>query len=479
MTIRTFFGRLRRKIIRLLLGRQLFTQITTVHDRIDELQNAIINELGQQLNGLEQQLSGVRQQLNGLEQQLSGVGQQLNGLEQQSYLHSYNINKIESILLLKEQSPELLHKFASGLKNDERLIKALAKTNIFHQIQLDFYLNSRVFGECFSGGGCIPFDILKDNLISMAENPIMRAQALLALINLSWSIYQDDERARMIEKIYDSSLLDTESWISLQYVAFLLIRKEEEKALNILNEYLKRYPVEKIVEFLPVADLAHRHGITNEDIAAASELFNVIIQNSQNNIYKNYIEKYGKDASIAIVGNGPYELGKGKGKEIDAHDIVLRCNCYNISEEYNIDYGKKVNIVIFAPSAPENSNLFDRKIDLFISHSVYSENFSLDIIKKFKEKPFKNIVTLELTNLREEIYNKYNINWPSVGFRAVFYFKSMLRKKIDIYGISISKGIIVNGHYENRSIQSIVPYHNLERELEAMQDMFKADGDKD
>ena len=44
--------------------------------------------------------------------------------------------------------------------------------------------------------------------------------------------------------------------------------------------------------------------------------------------------------SLAIVGNGPCDLGNGCGDEIDSHDIVIRMNNYVI-EGYEKDYGSK------------------------------------------------------------------------------------------------------------------------------------------
>lgn len=44
--------------------------------------------------------------------------------------------------------------------------------------------------------------------------------------------------------------------------------------------------------------------------------------------------------SIAVVGNGPCELGQCRGYEIDEHDYVIRFNNYKI-DGYQEDYGSK------------------------------------------------------------------------------------------------------------------------------------------
>lgn len=47
-----------------------------------------------------------------------------------------------------------------------------------------------------------------------------------------------------------------------------------------------------------------------------------------------------RDKSIAIVGNGPNELGSGNGPVIDSHDIVIRINNFRLIRPY--DYGERV-----------------------------------------------------------------------------------------------------------------------------------------
>ena len=529
MGIRSFFGKIRRKFLRLLLGKDLFIQLTTIRDMIAESQENIIGRINESIGSkivesqeviagrinenvssriveskewvvdritdshewIGDKIAKSHEWIVGRITDSHGwiadrVNEDIGDKIAKSHewivgriTDRYNTlsietEKIKTFLLLKEQAPDLIHKFSAGFGDNDELFTALTNTHIFHSIQNDFVLIAKEFGYYFYGASCIPFSVLKSSIVSMAKNPLMRAAAFRTLIDLSWVDYEDNERAKMIDEMYDPYILNTEGWIPLHYINFLLRRKEDDKALRLLIDYLKRYPPDEIPQFLPVADLAHRNGITNDDIEAAAALFQVIMQNVENNSFMKYLESFGKNASIAIVGNGPYEIGSGKGDEIDAHDIVVRFNTYNTSQNYTKDYGKKTNIAIFNPISPSHAANFDDKIDLYVIYQDYLNNFSIDLIRRFKEKPFTNVTTLDLTNTRKEIQKRYNINSPSSGFFAVFLFKEILkRKSLDIYGISISRGVLMDGHYFEAHDIKMNTWHDFEYELKIMQDMFK------
>jgi hypothetical protein len=44
---------------------------------------------------------------------------------------------------------------------------------------------------------------------------------------------------------------------------------------------------------------------------------------------------------IAVVGNGPSELGRGRGSEIDDHGTIIRLNNYRLGPEHTRDYGER------------------------------------------------------------------------------------------------------------------------------------------
>ncbi|MCL2704749.1 MAG: glycosyltransferase family 29 protein [Spirochaetaceae bacterium] len=411
------------------------------------------------------------------------LSQQVNELKYQNNTLSYELWKTKTLLLLKEQSPELLSKFSSGLNNDNILINSLSQTNIFNDLKNDFINNMGIFMQIFvCGTPGLSLDIIYKNQLNLAKNLSYKWQAFSNILSIFMPHYQNDEIAYKLNELFDHSCIEKNSWGTLLYISWLILRKEEEKAFKLLHIYLKKYDLETITGMIPIADLAHRNGITNEDISVSSQLFQTIIKNVNNNVLENYINSFGNNVTIAIVGNGPHELGLGKGEEIDAHDIVVRCNRYNNSEKYIKDYGKKTNIVIFTSTDENNSDheLFNRSlINFFATHSLFEEPFSKNIRQYYKENNFSNITTIGLSATRREIQQKYNINWPTTGFRAIYYFKNILKKNIkksDIYGFALNHGTVLGGHYEDTSKKiNYLGFHDFFMEFHAMQDMFKKD----
>ena len=82
------------------------------------------------------------------------------------------------------------------------------------------------------------------------------------------------------------------------------------------------------------------------------------IKTVRNQICKSHsdrlFEKLIEGKSVAVVGNGPQQINKGTGKEIDAHDIVIRFNNYKI-EGYEEDYGTRTDIWV------RNCNVYETK----------------------------------------------------------------------------------------------------------------------
>jgi hypothetical protein len=330
------------------------------------------------------------------------------------------------------------------------------------------------------GAACIPFNILKKNLIEMCNNPTLKWPAFSMLLNTSIPNYQDDNIAYTLERIYEPTLLE-DQWIGHEYLSFLLLRKEEDKAKEVLKEYLKRHDKDTTTEMLPIADFAYRTGISSEDIITASGLFQTIIKNKENRLLENYIENIGTEKTMAVVGNGPHELGTGNGALIDAHDIVVRFNNYNESPEYTNDYGSKCNILFFTYNKEFGSqNFIKKKAAIFVIRSLY-EKFENSILSEYRDNPMSNIVAIDSALVRREIQLNYNMNWPTTGLFAIYFFKKVMGIKLtanDIYGFALKTGHIKAGHYNDLTIFQRDSYHNLHdlySELRILRNIFDMD----
>ena len=124
----------------------------------------------------------------------------------------------------------------------------------------------------------------------------------------------------------------------LVYLACLIEIGNMQKAQDILKKYVNHRGLLDIELYLPVAKLALDNGIANENIKKAAFAHDKLMENRPN-LFKNVLD--GK--TIAVVGNGPSEIGKNRGAEIDAHDIVIRFNNYQ-TIGFEKDYGTKTDV---------------------------------------------------------------------------------------------------------------------------------------
>ncbi len=130
--------------------------------------------------------------------------------------------------------------------------------------------------------------------------------------------------------------------VQLLYIVCLLERGDEDLALVCLKDYFTKYGLEKISNYMPVAALAVKNGISDPLIEKSAAIFNHLEKNRAEKFFENFLS--GK--SVAVVGNSPNVIGRGCGTEIDSHDIVMRMNMFNLPDEYATDTGKKINVYV-------------------------------------------------------------------------------------------------------------------------------------
>lgn len=212
-----------------------------------------------------------------------------------------------------------------------------------------------------------------------------------------------------------------------------LISLRDERALTILNKYIKAIGLYDVHYYLLVAKLAHDNGHINDNITKASVIIKRIEEAEQENSFSQLI----KGKTIAIVGNGPCELGRGKGQEIDAHDIIIRFNCA-VTDGYENDYGSKMDIWSRGGGMPYDRFEHDKHLGMF-----WGFLFNRGALDLFFDDLYENItlypdqIFFMPSHISKGFIEEENIVHPTSGFVMGYYIlKLAVAKKVDLYGFS-------------------------------------------
>ena len=296
---------------------------------------------------------------------------------------------------------------------------------------------------------------------------------------LDWSLLYEQYLRMDIDKIYhiyrkeflkSDILHDENDWFYLTYLCLLLYKKQYSTAEKVLVSYVSGVnKLKHIEQFLPVADLAEKMGYTNDRIHKAALVFRKLEKN------KNKFKKLIHGKTIALVGNGPSEVGKGKGPEIDAHDIVIRMNNYQTAG-FEQDYGYKTDIWIRGFGGEDLNDYTDKMHYLFAGITgdyrfipLYWD-FQLDIL--YRDLVERNITSGYIScDLYSQLSRKTQIS-PTTGFSSLYTIKSLGCKQLDVYGFSFQqeKSDGYATHYFNdrdeQEAKERSVYHSWDKESE-------------
>ena len=221
--------------------------------------------------------------------------------------------------------------------------------------------------------------------------------------------------------------------IWLVYIMCLLQRQEIGEALEVLKEYSFCFGNKNIELYPPISHFAHKNSITNELIEKSALAYDAILNSSKNKV----LEKMLKNKTIAVVGNGPSEIGKNKGVQIDNHDIVIRFNNF-VTNGYENDYGSKTdiwccNLMNDIERRDERFKMILLPESVNVRESTKYQVFHDAIDKNIDICCFDNDLTYKLTK-----EYPYNLNF---GFRLIYGLAKILGSldKVDFYGFNFLK----------------------------------------
>ena len=268
-------------------------------------------------------------------------------------------------------------------------------------------------------------------------------------------------------------------WV-LILICLLLEKGKKEEALQKLNTYIHMYGYFRISELLPVANLAHENGCTDQEIQKSSKLFIEFKKNKD--AFKGLVT----NKKVAIVGNSPCEKGKNKGQEIDAHDVVVRFNRIDKISGLEKDYGSKTTIwvrnievqqnvydnLLQDEKLSQNVDLICLKIDYW--HSFVNSNVILRNIQNAKR--YCACYLLEERNIISKLIGM-DFHNSTVGFHfSLLTSQYVDMKDIDLYGFSFLEGERYEGHiynvYNNEEMHANQAQHDVNFEMQFLKMFF-------
>lgn len=223
----------------------------------------------------------------------------------------------------------------------------------------------------------------------------------------------------------------------LIYICCLLENDEKQHAINVLKKYINRFGTENVERYLPVANLyAQSVSGCPEQILDAQKVYEGLQKRQQGQIFEDYIRK---GRSIAVVGNSDREVGKGQGKSIDAHDVVIRFNDY--TGKAAADYGCKTTVWVRngSPDCPDMSTAESYDFVIWADdylHTYVQGNLLGLMCRDIESKVYT--AAMISPESHRKLREKADLLNPTSGAYMIYYLYEILGSlsNVDFYGFS-------------------------------------------
>ena len=256
-------------------------------------------------------------------------------------------------------------------------------------------------------------------------------------------------------KNYDNRL-----W--LVYLAMLIENEKDSCDIeSVARKYLYFFGLKDIEKFFAVSYWFYENNFANESIEKSAKIYQKILASRDEKAFLSHI----KGKTIAVVGNGPSEIGKNKGKEIDNHDIVIRFNEF-YTQGYEKDYGIKCDIWANFFGNTDFLSYENRPECLYMwtNDKYYFYN---DIAQKNAysciDKPW-----IVISDMRRYAWDLLSLGYdPTSGFVVIMYLYKLLGSfdNVDFYGFKfLEKEECDSKHYFKTKFINLYKGHDFDSE---------------
>lgn len=151
------------------------------------------------------------------------------------------------------------------------------------------------------------------------------------------------------------------------------------------------------------------------------------------------LDRFLEGRTIAVVGNGPCDSGKGLGAEIDAHDVVVRFNNYRI-EGFERDYGSRVDVWVKCGAEDVDHAMRHPGIRAVLYTRDIMDSGILARFARYPEEEMKDRIVDYLDEDEMRVTVSRMRSYPTSG---AFFINRLSRLKdvtVDVYGFAFLEG---------------------------------------
>ena len=266
----------------------------------------------------------------------------------------------------------------------------------------------------------------------------------------------------------------------LLYAALWARINEYDAVADMLATYYKKNGSRDIFRFIPLIDAARYMGIMDTDMEYAAVAYDGLCAGTGT------FAELVRDKNVAVVGNGPGQVGCGTGPEIDSADIVIRFNNFH-TDGYAADYGTRTDIWVWGcggGSLGPNEDKLISDIKLMIwgphwSHFEVCGDYHRFLYRHMTDA--KNKTAFEFFPC-DDFYELISHvgggikKHPSLGATAIYYLVKHCRpRSVKYYGFSFLNDDAASNfsHYYDNHNGTLNHPHDLDAECRFLKQLIK------
>ncbi|WP_029150373.1 glycosyltransferase family 29 protein [Microbacterium indicum] len=160
-------------------------------------------------------------------------------------------------------------------------------------------------------------------------------------------------------------IVEPRMWIL--FAAVHLEAGDRDRAERALRRYVEKFGTGGLDVVLPVAAFAREIGIRSAKIDRAATIWQALTAEQE------AFAELVRGKSVAVVGNGPGNVGTGRGAEVDGHDVVIRFN--NFPADHAADYGERTDVWVRGAHQDVRDRPFIEPYALVLWEMDFARNF--------------------------------------------------------------------------------------------------------